>query len=82
MANALGRISGQLLKDNLTRNGQELAFDTDLLFLNTSSKFIGVNSAVPFRPLMVDGTLLTTDITSTGLTSSQITISSTCIKNK
>jgi len=76
MANALGRISGQLLKDNLTREGHELAFDTDLLFLNTGSKFIGVNSTVPFRPLMVDGTLLTTDITSTGLTSSQITISS------
>lgn len=76
MANALGRISGQLLKDNLTREGHELAFDTDLLFLNTSSKFIGVNSTVPFRPLMVNGTLLTTDLISTDLSAPQITISS------
>ena len=80
MANPLGRISGQLLKDNLTRNGHELSFDTDLLFLNTSPAdpllhTIGVNSTVPFRPLMVEGTLLTEDLISSGLSAPQITIS-------
>lgn len=29
----MGRISGPLLKDNLERNGADLAFDTDLLYL-------------------------------------------------
>ena len=36
MAGNLGRISGHLLKDNLLRNGQDLAFDTDLLYLKIS----------------------------------------------
>ena len=34
--NALGRISGKLLADNLLRNGTDLAFDTDLLYLKVS----------------------------------------------
>ena len=34
--NALGRISGKLLSDNLLRNGTDLAFDTDLLYLKVS----------------------------------------------
>lgn len=32
----LGRISGGVLKDNLTRDGIDLAFDTDLLYLKIS----------------------------------------------
>lgn len=62
MANALGRISGQLLKDNLTRNGHDLAFDTDLVFLNVNSRYIGINTDGPFRPLLVNGTTLTTNL--------------------
>lgn len=35
-AASLGRISGKLLSDNLLRNGTDLAFDTDLLYLKVS----------------------------------------------
>jgi hypothetical protein len=62
MANALGRISGQLLKDNLTREGRELAFDTDLLFLNVSDGRIGVNNDVPTKQLDVSGTTTTKNL--------------------
>ena len=77
MANTLGRISGQLLKDNLTRNDHDLAFDTDLLFLNVNSRYIGINTDVAFRPLLVNGTTLTTNlIVDTELSMPNITISS------
>jgi hypothetical protein len=62
MANALGRISGQLLKDNLTRNGHDLQLDTDLVYLNVNSRYIGINTDGPFRPLLVNGTTLTTNL--------------------
>ena len=64
MANALGRISGQLLKDNLERDGKPLQFDNDLLFLNTANKYIGINNDTPFRDLFVTGTTKTTDLIS------------------
>ena len=38
----LGRISGQLLKDNLTRNGHDLTFDIDLLHLDVTNRKIGI----------------------------------------
>jgi len=62
MANALGRISGQLLKDNLTREGRELAFDTDLLFLNVGDRRIGANTDVPTKTLEISGTSTTTNL--------------------
>lgn len=74
MANNFGRISGQLLKDDLTRNGHDLAFDTDLLFLNVNSKYIGVNSDTPFRPLLVNGTTTTTDLIATGFSNPHLVI--------
>ena len=73
MANNFGRISGQLLKENLTRNGNDLAVDNDLLFLNVNSRYIGVNSDTPFRPLLVDGTSTTTDLVATGLSNPNLT---------
>lgn len=36
MAGNLGRIGGHLLKENLLRNGQDLAFDADLLYLKVA----------------------------------------------
>ena len=56
----LGRISGPLLKENLVRNGVPLTFrngplDNDLLFLNVTSKLIGVNTASPAFALHVNG---------------------------
>jgi hypothetical protein len=64
MANALGRISGQLLKDNLERDGKPLQFDNDLLYLNTANKYIGINNDTPFRDLFVTGTTKTTNLIS------------------
>ena len=69
MANALGRISGQLLKDNLTRSGNDLKFDefgsTDpLLNLNVTGRYISVNSDTTFRPLYINGKTLTSDLIS------------------
>jgi hypothetical protein len=54
--NALGRISGKLLSDNLLRNGTDLAFDTALLYLKVSvSPSIGINRDVPIYTLDVNG---------------------------
>jgi hypothetical protein len=39
---SLGRISGKLLAENLQRNGVDLAFNTDLLYLKVSPIIIGV----------------------------------------
>jgi hypothetical protein len=64
MANALGRISGQLLKDNLERDGQSLQFDNGLLFLNTSNGYVGINNDTPFRDLFVTGTTKTVNLVS------------------
>jgi hypothetical protein len=53
----LGRISGPLLKDNLTRDSVDLAFDTDLLYLDVQpgTEKIGINSDAPVRDLTVVG---------------------------
>jgi len=65
----LGRISGQLLKENLTRNGHDLAFDTDLLYLSVVDPTqplkvvgIGINNINPSTELDVSGTTKTTDL--------------------
>ena len=64
----LGRISGQLLKDNLTRNGHDLTFDDDLLHLDVTNRRIGINTITPLSDLIgtegldVIGTTRTTDL--------------------
>jgi len=63
---AIGRISGPLLKSNLVRDGVDLAFETDLLYLDVTNRRIGINSAAPQYPLDVDGTTRTTDLEVTG----------------
>jgi hypothetical protein len=52
-----GRISGPLLKSNLLRNGVDLAFETDLLYLDVTSSRIGVNKIAPSSDLDVNGTI-------------------------
>jgi hypothetical protein len=56
---AIGRISGPLLKANLIRDGVNLAFETDLLYLDVTNSRIGVNTATPTADLDVNGTLRT-----------------------
>ena len=63
--NQVGRISGPLLKDDLLRRGTDLAFETDLLYLdvNTHSNGvsvdgtgrIGIRTDAPTRDFHVDG---------------------------
>jgi hypothetical protein len=43
-AKSLGRIGGQLLSDNLLFQGQDIQFDTDLLYLDVANKRIGINN--------------------------------------
>jgi hypothetical protein len=56
---AIGRISGPLLKANLIRDGVDLAFETDLLYLDVTNSRIGVNTTTPAADLDVNGTLRT-----------------------
>lgn len=65
----LGRISGPLLKDNLIRDEVDLAFDTDLLFLDVNNRRIGNNTDAPVRDLNVIGkTYIAGDLIATGTT--------------
>jgi hypothetical protein len=59
---AVGRISGPLLKSNLIRNGIDLAFETDLLYLDVNNQHIGIKNATPQYELDVLGTTKTTDL--------------------
>lgn len=58
----LGRISGPLLKSNLIRDGVDLAFETNLLYLDVTNKRIGVNTNSPTTDLDVNGTIRTTTL--------------------
>jgi len=59
---AIGRISGPLLKANLVRDGVDLAFETDLLYLDVTNSRIGVNKTAPTTDLDVNGTTRTTNL--------------------
>ncbi len=60
---AIGRISGQLLKSNLLRAGENLAFETDLLYLDVVNSRIGIRTATPTTTLQVNGHTRTTNLT-------------------
>jgi hypothetical protein len=62
---AIGRISGPLLKANLIRDGVDLAFETDLLYLDVTNSRIGVNNSNPTTDLDVTGTTRTTTLSVT-----------------
>ena len=62
---AVGRISGPLLKDNLLRNGVNLAFETNLLYLDVNNSRIGIKTSSPAYDLDVNGTTRTTNLTAT-----------------
>jgi hypothetical protein len=59
---AIGRISGQLLKSNLLRSGENLAFETDLLYLDVVNSRIGIRTASPTVDLEVNGTIRSTNL--------------------
>ena len=45
-----------MLKENLVRQGVDLAFETDLVYLDVNNMRVGINKAVPTADLDVDGT--------------------------
>jgi hypothetical protein len=61
---AVGRISGPLLKPNLIRNGIDLAFETDLLYLDVNNQKIGIKNDSPNNELSVNGKIDTTQLQS------------------
>lgn len=62
----IGRIGGQVLTDNLLRAGVDLAFETDLFYLNVNDKRIGINDDTPSYDLDVNTALITNILTTTG----------------
>ena len=54
---AIGRISGPLLKQNLLREGVNLAFETDLLYLDVNNSRVGIKTSTPQYDLDVNGTV-------------------------
>ncbi len=63
---AIGRISGSVLKSNLTRNGTDLAFETNLLYLDVTNNRVGIGTSEPSTALQVSGTTTTTGLTANG----------------
>ena len=41
---AIGRITGSVLKSNLTRNGVDLAFETNLLYLDVTNSRVCIGT--------------------------------------
>jgi hypothetical protein len=59
----IGRISGPILTSNLERDpGEDLAFETDLLYLDVTNSRIGLNKNNPTTALNINGYVKTTDL--------------------
>lgn len=58
----LGRISGPLLSDNLIRHGIDLAFETDLLYIDVNNQRVGIQTSSSGRLLDINGKTLTTNL--------------------
>jgi len=52
---AIGRISGPMLLKNLERQGIDLSFDGDLIYLDVTNRYIGINTKYPNVALDVVG---------------------------
>ena len=71
---AIGRISGSVLKSNLTRNGVDLAFETNLLYLDVTNSRVGIGTSEPTTALHVNGTITGTLAGTTGSTIGNLTL--------
>jgi hypothetical protein len=57
-----------MLKSNLTRNGVDLAFETNILYLDVTNSRVGIGTSSPSTTLQVNGTTTTTGLVAGGLT--------------
>ena len=79
---AIGRISGSVLKSNLTRNGTDLAFETNLLYLDVTNSRIGIGTSEPSTALEVNGTITTTGLSGlSSLAVDGVTITDNTVKS-
>jgi urease beta subunit len=83
---AIGRISGQLLKDNLLRDGVNLRFENDLIYLLVSPEDgtahkVGIKTANPSYTLDVNGTTRSTHILGTDAEIGDIYLENNIIKS-
>jgi len=64
----VGRIGGGVLKSNLERQGVDLAFETDLLYLDVNNSRIGINTTSMASPdvLTTISPIRTTNVITTG----------------
>lgn len=77
---AVGQISGQMLKDDLQRDGVDLAFETDLIYLDVTNMRVGINTNAPTHDLTVNGTARSTNFeVSTSANIADITLSGNTI---
>jgi hypothetical protein len=70
---AIGRISGSMLKSNLTRNGVDLAFETNILYLDVTNARVGIGTSSPSTALHVIGTTTTNNLVVNNITSDDST---------
>jgi hypothetical protein len=54
---AINYIQGQILANNLQRDGIDLAFDTDLVYLDVGANSVGINTTSPGSTLEVVGNI-------------------------
>jgi hypothetical protein len=76
---AIGRISGPLLKANLLRDGVDLAFETDLLYLDVNGGQIGIKNSSPSYTLDVTGTINSTNLRGGSLTVDNVSVNNNTI---
>jgi hypothetical protein len=70
----IGRISGIMLKDNLLRDGVDLAFENDLIYLDVNTNTVGIKKSNPDVELDVNGTHRTTNLIADTLSNGNITV--------
>jgi hypothetical protein len=53
----IGKISGQMLKDNLLRYNTDLIIDGNLMYFDTNNRRVGILNNIPGNTLSVNGTV-------------------------
>ena len=65
---AVGKITGQMLGDtsgNLDRDGVDLVFDNDLIYLDVTNRKVGIKTTSPSHELTVNGTTRSNNLEAT-----------------